>query len=1106
MKKILLCLAVIFSVASGKAQVANNTSLVGTVTDQTGGVIAGAKVVGIDRATKVQYTGTTNPEGYYSIPFVNPGTYDITFEMSGFKKVTATGVIVTINLAVRTDVSLTVGSETMIVSVSADTPPISTDDALLGETVDEEKVHDLPMNGRQALSLAQTASNITVSGTALTGNPPGNTASGAGTRGVNNSLTLDGISIMNNLGSTTTLVPNPDALSAVQVQNGNYTAQYGDYLGVHINQVTATGGNKIHGTVYDYLQNDALNAKSWLSTAATVKAPLRYNQFGGVVSGPVVIPFLYNGRDKTFFLASYEGLRDSFQTFAQGTVLTDRMRAGDFGELLALAKPVQLYNPYTHAAYVNNVITQPIDPVSAKLLPYFTRANLPGATNNFQGNLPSVVNSNSSLDRIDHNIGDRIRLFARYDWQSVFNSAAAINYAGNNYGPTRARNGAAGYTHIITPNLVNDFRYGYNIVVTRVLNYFAQNNIQGAGSALGIPGFTSDVTASNPGLPTINITGYQGTGGEDGSNWYQDDRTLTAYDQLSYTHNKHSFMVGVSIRKLTIGRAAQNGPRGTFNFTGNYTGTLGQPATSSTSAIPPSQGDAAADFYLGIFNTGNTPFYQIKGEVGQYRDGFFAQDTWQVSQKLTLQYGLRYELPKVAYSKNGQARILTPDLTALYPAQGGTSAATAASYPNFGFTAPNHDNIGPRLGFSYRVTDKSVIRGGGGIYYNANHLNAFTLASGNYPYSSSVTISNGGSSTPPPAHTISNPGVGSASPVLGTPGSYLTAFTVDHHLPTARMYQWNLDFGQEVWRNGGFELQYLGSHSIHLDESYYPNQPQPGPGDPNPRRPNPLIGQIREIENNGIATYNGLTAVLRQRLAHGLSANLSYTWAHSLDTSPDSNGGGTAMYQGHLKLDYGNSNGDIRNRFVGTVTYAFPNFASSSLLVREALGGWQTNAIVDLRTGTPLNLILGTDIANAGGIGSQRPNFVHVAHTTCSRGTILSQVGTVRASCLDASAYSTPARYTYGNLHRNDIHGPGAANTNLSVFKNFDLYESVKFQFRLEGFNVFNHPNPTLVPAGSTSGPSTTLNTPSFGQITGSQTSFTSTGARVLEIAGKINF
>ncbi len=251
------------------------------------------------------------------------------------------------------------------------------------------------------------------------------------------------------------------------------------------------------------------------------------------------------------------------------------------------------------------------------------------------------------MDRIDYNIGEKVRLFARYDWQSVFNQTGSINAVGNSYGPTVSRNGVAAYTHIITPNLVNDLRYGYNIVVTRVLNYFAQNNIQGAGSALGIPGFTADVDSGNPGLPTINITNYQATAGEDGSNWYQDDRTLTGYDQLSYTRGKHSLMAGISIRKLTIGRAAQNGPRGTFNFTGTYTG------------------DSTADFYLGVFSTGNTPYFQIKGEVGQYRDGFFLQDTWQVSRKLTLEYGLRYELPQVAYSKNGEARILTPEFVPL---------------------------------------------------------------------------------------------------------------------------------------------------------------------------------------------------------------------------------------------------------------------------------------------------------------------------------------------------------------------------------------------------------------------------------------------------------
>jgi hypothetical protein len=239
-------------------------------------------------------------------------------------------------------------------------------------------------------------------------------------------------------------------------------------------------------------------------------------------------------------------------------------------------------------------------------------------------------------------------------------------------------------------------------------------------------------------------------------------------------------------------------------------------------------------------------------------------------------------------------------------------------------------------------------------------------------------------------------------------------------------------------------------------------------------------------------------------MVYGLSANLSYTWAHSLDTSPDSNGGGTAMYQGHLKLDYGNSNGDIRNRFVGTVTYALPTFAGHNLAVRQALGGWQVNAIVDLRTGTPLNIGLNADVANAGGLGTQRPNFVHVERTTCSRQTVIA--GGLRAICLDATAYSTPASFTYGNVHRNATYGPGAANTNLSLFKNFVIHEGIQFQFRGEAFNAFNHPNPALVTTGTTSGASTTLGSSSFGQIIGAQTGFTTSGARILQVAGKINF
>ncbi len=1078
MKKALICyLVLLLSPLFLRAQVANNTSLVGTVTDSSGGVVAGAHVTGVNRETKVSYTGDTNAEGYYSIPFVAPGLYDITVEQTGFQKTIASGVSVQINVAVRTDVALSLGATSSEVTVSAATAALSTDDALLGETIGTAKVENLPMNGRHAMDLAATASNITIGPkTSFTGNPPGANYIGAGTREVANSLTLDGITIMNSLISSSPVTPNPDAISAVQTQNGNYTAQYGAYMGVHINMDTKSGTNKIHGTVYDYIQNDFFNAKSWLS-AKTARTPaLRYNQFGGVIGGPVVIPLLYNGRDKTFFMGSYEGLRQISQTQTTSTVPTAAMRTGDFSAL-----STRLINPANGTPYVNNQITN-ISPIAQKLLQYYPLPNQPGTVNNFNGTVPTNINQDQTLDRVDHNIGDKVRLFGRYNWQKLTYVLGQVVPTSNSYSPTTTSNGAFGYTHIIKPNLINDFRFGYNKLSTNLLNYFAQNNIQGAGSALGIPGFTADVTDHNPGLPSILVTSYAGLG-SDGTNWYQDDRTLHGYDQISYTRGKHNIMAGLELRKMSIGRAAQNAPRGTFNFSGAYSG------------------NAAADFLTGYAQTVITPITQVKGSVAEWRDGFFVQDNWQVSNKLTLLYGVRYELPTVPYSLNGYARIINRDYTALTPA---TTANTGASFvpsPGFKFIGPNHDLVAPRLGFAYRATDKIVVRGGGGIYHNPNHLNSFTLASGNYPLANSFTYN--GTASAPASLNFNNPtgsGTPSTSCVPGTVGCYSSVFNDNYYLPTPRLYQWNLDTGVELWRNAAFELQYLGSHGIHLDRSLYPNQPLPGPGAVNARRPLQNFGQIRQIQNDGLSTYHGLTAIFRQRVTHGLDMNLGYTWAHTMDTTPDSNGGGTAMTQYNLKLDYGNSDWDIRHRFVGTISYSFPEFNQFNYAVRSVIGGWQANTIITLQTGVPFNVGLSDDIANAGNLGRQRAKFVHAGKNTCSRSTVTSGSG---ASCIDVSAYTIPALYTYGDVHRNDQHGPGRIDTNLSVFKNFPIFENVKLQFRAEAFNLFNHPNPDNpnVILGKYSSVTNTFAPSNFGTITKVQGA-----ARVLQLAGKINF
>jgi hypothetical protein len=1172
-KKGLICILVLsLSYLFAGAQVQNNTSLVGTVTDATGGAIVGAKVTAVNADTNVAYDAVTNREGYYTITGqINPGTYNITVEQPGFQKQAKTGVIVTLNEASRTDFGLKVGSETTELTVSANTAAVQTDDALLGETVTDTQIADLPMNGRNALALANIASNVTVSTSqALTGVPPGITASGAGTRGVNNSITLDGISIMNNLGSTVTLQPNPDALEAVQTQNGNYTAQSGDYLGIHINEATKAGTNSFHGTTYDYMQNDAFNSRGFnrngTGSVALVpqKTELRYNLFGGVLSGPVIIPHLFNGRNHTFFTASYEGLRTHTVTHSYTQAFTPTEEGGDFSALLnttlsGAAKPIILFSPIDGHPYFNGT-TQVVNdqpaanaPIVKNILSYAALANVPGAALNANNlaSTPSSTVENSTLDRIDQTIGDKIRLFGRFDWQRVNGISISREYVNNTYNPTYARNGAAGFTYLISPNVVNDLRGGFNWLQTDELDYFYENGPKNADATLGLPAPYGIGQANNdPGLPDIGgATSFSEN--ESGENWIQDDRTYQIYDQFSWTRNKHSFMFGVDIRRLNIGRAAVNSSRGILSFASSYTsyqtlanlpvtaafaaecpGGVISPATNQYTTAPTScaYGSADASLFLGIMSGDTTPLFQVKEEVTQYRNGFFAQDHWEVSKKLTLDLGFRYELPEVPVSANGYARLMDPTYSFLIPP---TTATGPTGYtPNNGLalTGPNHHDFGPHVGFAYRATDKIVLRGGGGIYYNANQLNAYTLTSSNFPFASSVVYSsplNGAATAANPYDTLSNPTAGAgALPIAGIPGTYVSAYSIANPLPSETMYQWNVDNGIELWRNAGLELQYLGTHSIHLNTNLYPNQPLPGVGNQtlsvNARRPNQNFGQVRVADNVANATYNGLTTVLRQRLSHGLSGQLSYTWAHTLEESADANSSGTCMIQYDCKADWGNASTDIRHKAVLSFTYGLPKFSRSNFLVQEAAGGWQINGIVSVQSGSPFNVSFGsTDWANVGVPQSsgapQRPNYVHTPRETCNKQTLLSEpYGTSTVSCVDVTAYAAPTRFTYGNLHRYDLHGPGSWSNNLSLFKNFKIHEQTNFQLRLEAFNAFNHANlgtpgnitfnvtPVSTVVGSAGYYQGTLSPSSSSSPFGTPSS--SGAGRTVQIAGKINF
>ncbi len=1014
-----------------KAQLANTTSLVGSVTDSAGAAMAGVAVSAVNLDSQDTYKAVTNAEGSYTVEFLKTGNYRITAAQPGFQTLTKTGVTVDYNQTVRTDFVLEIGQVSQQVVITASTPPISTDDASVREVIPQQTVADLPLNGRDPLQLATTAAGVLPGQKSANGVPPGEDFIGAGTREIQNSVSLDGIAIMNNLITTVPYHPSVDAIQEFEVQTGTYSAQYGAYLGAHLNLITKSGTNELHGAVYEFFRNDVLDARNFFQSATSQKAPLRQNQFGFETGAPVIIPKLYNGRNKTFFMVNYEGLRQIKGITALDTVLTPLMRAGNFSEYKTQLKPVN------GQSFPGNIIpASALSPQALRALQYLPLPNLPGTTRNLESTYPNNDRYNQTIDRLDQNIGDKIRLFFRYAWNNEQYLTGATNPYNETAIPVYTRNWVFGYTQTLTPNMVNDFRVGRQNLVTNALNYWYVNNLKTAGTDLGIPGFTGDTTFNNPGVPVFSNTGFASIGNA-ATNWFQYDTTWQGTDSFTYTRGPHTLIFGAELRKLITSRSAVNQADGQFTFSGSFTGY------------------GPADFILGYAQNSQSPGPQIRNKVAEWRDGFFVVDTWQATKKLTLNLGLRYELPTVPYTVNGYATILNATQTALIP--------STLPQPGFSFINPNHKDFAPRLGLAYRLTEKTVIRAGYGIYYNPNQTNTFTFLSSNPPLGTTTTY-NSSTKAPIVLVSLSDPTAGAAHQNALSNTSIITP---NPNLPTAYMNQWSFGLQRGLWTNAALDIQYLGSESTHLDRSYYNNTPLPGPGAVNARRPNPLFGDIRTIQNDEVASYNGVSVELRQRLSHGLTLLASYTWSHALDVSTDSNGSGYPQNPYNWRADYANSNWDVRHRFIASFNYALPFFSSASNgFVRQVLGGWQTNGIVALQTGFPFNVVASGDPANTGR-SNQRPNLVSTPSSNCGNSHL--------TNCINAAAFAA-ATYAYGNAGRNLLYGPGLYNVDFSVFKNFRIQERTSLQFRSEFFNLFNTP--------AFSNPNATLGTTTFGSIT----------------------
>src|SRR5688572_1281500 len=1031
------------------AQLASQTALVGTVSDAGGLVLPGASVVAVNTGTRDTYEATTNAEGDYYIQFARPGKYEITVTMTGFRTFKATGVDVATNQVVRTNATLQIGTLTDSVNVEAKAQVLDTDRATVSETISERAIVELPVNGRNVWSLASTTPGV------LGGlnSDIGLSFRGAGQREIQNSLSLDGINSSSNLLAATSMRPIADAVTEIQVQTGSTSAEYGSYLGVHSTGVTKTGTNQPHGSLFYFLQDDALDSRGHFENRAIPANPRNRKQFGAQFDGPLLIPKFYDGRNRTFFMGAYEGVRGEAITSPFANVPTALMRQGNFSEVTT---PIR--NPFTGELFPGNIIPSAmLSPTAQRLLQYYPEANLTGTANNWQGPSPNTDNVDQFLTRVDQNIGNKIRLNLRYNWhdsfgRNVFNAAIPATQVTQ---PRVNNNWLGGYTHTLKPNLLNDFRIGYHRVNFDTLNPFAVDGPADAGSSLGIPGFDGDVKYSNPGLPSVNVSNFSGLGAA-GTNWYQFDTTFQMSNVLAYSAGAHNLRAGFDLRRLATGRRAANDPRGLFGFTNDITGY------------------AMAAFMLGLPRTVIPPTDQIQGHVGGWRNGFFVNDVWQPSRNVTLSLGLRYELNTPVQTYEGLATMLAEDLETIIP----------ATLPSVGFEfhEPNNKDIAPRLGATYRLSEKTVVRAGFGIYYNPNQMNTFTFLTNNPPLAAVTTYT---SDPANPTLSFDNP-TGPVGPA-GRPDM----ISPTRDLPNARKDQWSFDLQRELWRNTALDLQYVGSNTSHLDRSFFNNTPQPGPGAVDPRRPSQRFRSRRIIQNDLVADYDAFSVILRKRMSHGIQADAHYTFSRTRDMATHSNGGGRTMDNYDIWRDYGPSNWDIPHRFVASYLYDVPFLKDSTQpILKHVVAGWQVSGVTTLQSGTPINVTIGNDQANIGISGVQRPNLTGgVPSLNC----VPNPASPPQLmNCFDTAAFALPAQFTFGNAPRNVLRGPKSLISDLSLMKNVLLGGGATFQIRVEMFNVFNTVN--------WGNPNAVFNSANFGRVT-------SAGSmRQVQIGGKLLF
>ena len=1053
--------AFVFAVLLGlvpRAATAQATgSIAGVISDESGAVLPGVTVEVTNTATGQLRTAVTGADGYYTVPLLQPGSYEVKATLTGFKPILRKGNTVTVGDTARVDLKLTVGGLEESVTVSGEAPLVETSHATLGITIDQQKVVDLPLNGRNFTQLGPLIPGVIAPPAGLGGAAGDATPGGFGAvtagfsvngmRNQSNNFLLDGASNNDTFNTGFVMRPPPDAIQEFKIQTHSYNAEFGRNAGSVVNVVTKSGTNALHGAAWEFNRDDALQARNFFAPTNQPKPKLKQNQFGGSVGGPIL-------KNRFFGFGYYDGYRNTRGNTTNVVVLSDAQRTGNFGS-------TTIRDPQSGLPFSNNTI--PRDRMSApalKLIDQFVpRAN--SGVNRYVASPDTVDNRDSVGARVDYQVSQRHSALGRYLQTRTHAETPAITTAIGNTSKATLSDYMGSDTFIFSAHAINVARFSFNRIDAH----------PAVTSGLKNEDYGIDVPNTNPlarGLASIAIAGFFNLGDAQQPFVKRVNEVFQFTDDFTWTRGRHGMKFGADVRREHMVIAFINRPNGDFTFANTFTG------------------NAAADFLLGL------PSQFRRTTTNQAQDGIgwlyslYAQDEWRTGPHLTLTAGLRYELPQPFVDKNDALNAFHPGVQSqrfpdapvglVYPGDPGVPRGTYKTDTN---------NFAPRLGAVYDVTGdgRTTVRGAWGIFYDALAGQGDFFQNGVLapPFTPLVELN-----APPAQITLSNP----LAAVTGGPTRFPPALTIigwgeDFQTPYA--HHFNATLQRQLGNTIGAEIGYVGSRGEHLPIFMEVNPGVFTPGQTTRgARIFPAFALVRPTFSVAKSKYDSLQTSIRMRPTHGLNFLASYTLGHAKDHVSGLNIGGeprpvlpvtigdAASIDRALAFEWGDALFDVRHRLVVSFGAELPTPRSVGSLTRRVAGGWQVNGIVQAQTGFPLSV---TDPSNNGldiRFLTNRPD------ATCdpNEGAPHTTDQWFNTSCfVSRPLAATGARP--GNAGRNTIRGPGFAATDLSLFKNIDFGGSRRVQIRIEAFNVFNQ--------ARFNNPSGALNTANFGRITSAQ-------------------